>query len=195
MKLISVTNRKICTENFLCRIQRIVNAGIDAIILREKDLTPAAYKALAEKCLAICRETQTELICNQFENIASTLYLPIQLSFSDFMALSPLHQKKQPIGVSVHSMEEAHIAAENGAAWLIAGHIFETACKPGLPPRGIEFLKNICNHVMIPVYAIGGVTVEKHSMLSYAGAAGGCIMSEYMIVPDVEERILAWLSL
>ena len=40
---------------------------------------------------------------------------------------------------------------------MTAGHVYVTDCKKGLPPRGLEFLKEVCTKVTIPVYAIGGI--------------------------------------
>ena len=35
-----------------------------------------------------------------------------------------------------------------------------TDCKKGLAPRGLDFLKNVCDSVDIPVYAIGGINID-----------------------------------
>lgn len=82
--------------------------------------------------------------------------------------------------MSVHSVEQAVRAQQLGADFLIAGHIFPTDCKPGLPPRGLEFLGQVCRAVTIPVYAIGGITPENAPLAVKAGAAGVCIMSGAM---------------
>ena len=63
------------------------------------------------------------------------------------------------IGTSVHSVEDAIKAEQLGATYMTAGHIFATDCKKGLPPRGLDFLKNVCDTVQIPVYAIGGINI------------------------------------
>ena len=54
------------------------------------------------------------------------------------------------IGTSVHSVEDAIKAEQLGATYMTAGHIFATDCKKGLPPRGLDFLKNVCDAVGIP---------------------------------------------
>lgn len=84
------------------------------------------------------------------------------------------------IGVSVHSREEAEKAEAMGASYLTAGHIFPTSCKKGLPGRGLGFLEELCASVSIPVYAIGGIHPENLHQIRGAGAAGACMMSEYM---------------
>lgn len=78
--------------------------------------------------------------------------------------------------------EEAIEAQKLGATYISAGHIFATDCKKDLPPRGLEFLKEVCNSVTIPVYAIGGIKLSDVQMdeIIKCGAKGGCIMSGMM---------------
>jgi thiamine-phosphate pyrophosphorylase len=84
------------------------------------------------------------------------------------------------LGVSVHSISEALEAELLGATYLIAGNIYETDCKKGLPGKGLEYLRDVCAAVSIPVYAIGGITKDRLSEIKQAGAAGGCMMSGMM---------------
>lgn len=89
----------------------------------------------------------------------------------------------QRIGTSIHSVEDAIFAESHGADYITAGHIFTTDCKKGLPGRGIDWLKSICNAVSIPVYAIGGISDANASMLSDCTIAGYCMMSASMQPP------------
>ena len=84
------------------------------------------------------------------------------------------------IGTSIHSVEDAVFAESHGADYITAGHIFTTDCKKGLPGRGVDWLKSICNTVSIPVYAIGGISDANVSMLSDCNIAGYCMMSASM---------------
>ncbi|HBV52505.1 MAG TPA: thiamine phosphate synthase, partial [Clostridiales bacterium] len=86
------------------------------------------------------------------------------------------------IGASVHSVQDALRAEALGAGSGTAGHIYETSCKEGLPPRGTEFLRAVCSAVRIPVYAIGGIRLEENQIRTVlgCGAAGVCIMSGMM---------------
>ena len=172
-----VTNRSLCTADFRQQLRRIAGAKPDAIVLREKMLSEDAYMQMAEQVFSICQENQVQLICNTFIRVAERLAVPVQLPFS---ALSQTDSLSVPFGVSVHSVEEAIRAEQAGAAFLIAGHIFATACKPDLPPRGLLFLQEICQAVSIPVLGIGGIHVQNAASILQTGAAGFCIMSDFM---------------
>lgn len=89
------------------------------------------------------------------------------------------------LGASCHSAEEALEAESLGCTYITAGHVFETDCKKGLPGRGLEFLRNVCDAVQIPVYGIGGIQKENFAQVRGAGAAGACLMSSLMVCDDV----------
>ena len=73
---------------------------------------------------------------------------------------------------------------------MVAGHIYATDCKKGVPPRGIGFLKEVCDAVRLPVYGIGGIHFEPEQWreLVRAGAKGGCIMSGMMTLAEEEGK-------
>jgi thiamine-phosphate pyrophosphorylase len=67
-----------------------------------------------------------------------------------------------------------------GCSYLVAGNIYETDCKQGLPGRGLDFLQAACQASALPVYAIGGITPARLAAVLAAGAAGACVMSGLM---------------
>ena len=190
-ELLCVTNRKLCRENFLVRIEKIAAAKPKAIILREKDLPEQAYKKLAEEVQAICRKENVLCILHGFVTAAkalngSALHLPMQT----LRKISPADRAIfSVLGASCHSLEEAAEAWRLGCTYITAGHIFDTDCKKGLPGRGAAFLKKVCGSIPIPVYAIGGINRDKISEVRQAGAAGVCIMSGAMTCENVQEYL------
>ena len=100
---------------------------------------------------------------------------------------SPVSLSVHAIGTSCHSVEDAIEAQALGAGYIIAGHIFETECKKGLAGRGTDFLKEICNTVKLPVYAIGGISADNAAECIKAGSDGICLMSSFMQAEDVSE--------
>ena len=106
----------------------------------------------------ICADAGIALIPHTFVRSARVLgfhsiHLPLHIL--EKYALTDDLEDFTTIGTSVHSVEDAHRAQTLGATYLTAGHIYVTYCKKGLAPRGIPFLKEICQSVTIPVYAIG----------------------------------------
>ncbi len=192
--IICITNRNLCKDDFLVRIENIAKAKPKAIILREKDLSESEYTALAEKVMKICRQYNIKCILHSFADAAISLkcdsiHLPMHF------LLNIENEKKmmfKNIGTSCHSVEDAISAEKLGCTYIIAGHIFETDCKKGVAPRGLEFLKNICGKVHIPVYAIGGIGHKNFSEVIKAGAKGGCVMSGLMQCKDINKYMEAF---
>ena len=187
--LICITNRKLCSNNFLDQIEMIASAHPKAIVLREKDLSEKEYEQLARQVMQICQKHGTQCILHSFSNVATTLgatavHMPLPL----LQKMTPQEKSHfQIIGASCHSLEEAKEAQNLGCTYITAGHIFLTDCKKGLPGRGLPFLEEICKTVRIPVYAIGGISSQNMESDRKTGAAGACIMSGFMRCKTVEE--------
>lgn len=189
--IICVTNRALCTDDFLQQLTRIAQAAPAAILLREKDLPEAEYKQLAASVLAICRKHHVPCILHSFVNAAiqlghDSIHLPLPL----LRQMSP-EQKAQfsVIGASCHSSSDAKEAEGLGCTYITAGHVFMTDCKKGLPPRGLTFLQEVCESVSIPVYAIGGIDADNVAEVRAAGAKGACVMSGLMCCADPQQYL------
>lgn len=193
--LLVITNRKLCSIDFLEQIKKIINLSLNnntnvnsllmgsniKIVLREKDLSEEDYECLAKKVLSICNSSNIECILHTYYNAATKLncnniHLPLHI-----LRQNPhLYKNFSTIGVSIHSVSEAIEAQNLNATYITAGHIFDTDCKKGLPGRGLNFLNEIAGSVNIPVYAIGGINENNIDRVIKNGAYGACIMSGFM---------------
>lgn len=186
--IICVTNRVLCREDFSIRLARIAAAGPHAIILREKDLSDAEYALLAARVQEICTFWGVPLVLNGHAALAAQHGLPAQLS----LAAAGGSHGLTDFGVSVHAPQEARAACAQGACWLVAGHVWDTACKAGTPGRGEHFLGDTVRAAAgVPVYAIGGVTPERMPAVRATGAAGACVMSALMTCSDPADYLSA----
>lgn len=182
--VIAVTNRSLSARPYLEQIERICIRHPRAVLIREKDLTREDYAHLAARVYDICRSHHVPCIYHSFIDEACSagaemIHLPLHILRK--YAGRPILTEFGKIGTSVHSREEAEEAAALGASYMTAGHIFATDCKKGLPPRGLPFLRSVCEAAEIPVYAIGGIHTEEQAEAAMAaGAAGVCVMSEAM---------------
>lgn len=183
---IVITNRALVQGDFLKQIQKVIQLHPHAVILREKDLSDEEYEVLAEKLLSLCKEEKVDCFLHSRISVAYRLGCKrIHLSIPSLEAMdeekySQLKKEFQEISVSCHSMEDVEMAVKNGATQIILGTIFETECKKGLKGKGLDFVREICKACPVPVYAIGGINMERLQMVMEAGAAGGCMMSGFM---------------
>ena len=183
---IVITNRTLVQGDFFEQMQKVILLHPHAVILREKDLPDDAYEVVAEKVLDMCREEDVNGFLHSRISIAKSLdcgrihlSIPVLESMKEEERRN-LRKDFQEISVSCHSMEDMKTAVKNGATQIILGTIFETECKKGLRGKGLEFVREICKACPVPVYAIGGINMERLPQVMDAGTVGGCMMSGFM---------------
>lgn len=183
---IVITNRHLVQGDFLEQLEKVTKLHPHALILREKDLTDDAYESLAKKVFDLCkREDITFFLHTKIEIARKIGCQNIHLSIPMLKGLSETEKKALTedfceISISCHSMEDVEIAMAGGATQIILGTIFETECKKGVLGKGVEFVREICQKCPLPVYAIGGMNLQRLLLVIDAGAAGCCMMSGFM---------------
>lgn len=220
-----------CEGDFLARIDLLARAKVDAIILREKHLSEAEYKALAKEVMKICQKHGALCVLHHFYEAALSLgskafHCPFGLAHK----LGELRARFEVLGASVHSVEELAAAqrylrgeklegekldgeildsasadcggsfaessaqksintkldsappraqdfAESKSAftpnyaqdsnldYVIVGHIFDSTCKPGVSPKGLNLLAQIRQKTSANIYAIGGINAQNLATL------------------------------
>lgn len=190
-EILVFTNRKLCREDLKKRLEKIAAAQPKAIVLREKDLEPTEYTSLARTAADICKKHSVTCILHNFVSSAAELkHDAIHLPMHILSRLTDDDKKNFKIlGASCHSIEDAITAQRLGCTYITVGHIFDTDCKKGLPGRGTGFLKEVCKSVVIPVYAIGGISPDNIAQVSDTGADGACIMSSAMQCENPKELL------
>jgi thiamine-phosphate diphosphorylase len=87
------------------------------------------------------------------------------------------------VGRSVHSLESALRAENEGADYVIFGPVWASASHPGSSPAGITALAEVAHALRIPVLAIGGVTEQRIAECHAAGAAGYAAIGLFASTP------------
>jgi len=169
-------------RRLLAKIAECAGAEVDYVQLREKDLTARALEELARKAMGAIAGSRTKLLINSRTDVALAcgahgVHLPAKdLAASEVRAIFARVNKAEPvIGVSTHSAAEVASAEAHAASFAVFGPVFE---KSGSANReGLEQLRQICHRAEVarlpmPVWALGGVTLENAQQCVAAGAAG-----------------------
>ena len=159
-EILVITSRKRFEgeADFLKQIEKIAEAKPFGIVLREKDLPVKEYLALARKVRDICRSAGASLIVHGHPEVARELGIPaLHMPLDALEKLSSEERKEfRVLGASCHSVEDVLRAKNLGCDYVTAGHVYATDCKPGLPPRGADFLAEVCGPAApMPVFALG----------------------------------------
>jgi thiamine-phosphate pyrophosphorylase len=160
--------------------------GIDLIQLREKDLPAATLANLAHAILKAIARTGglSKLLINSRPDIAIAtcahgIHLtsaPGELIPTQVRELYAAANLPTPIiTVSCHSVEEVRRARDNRAHAILFAPVFEKtiAGSATIPGQGLDKLRDACSVASpVPVYGLGGVTLENAASCLEAGAAG-----------------------
>ncbi len=85
---------------------------------------------------------------------------------------------------AVHSAEAAVAAQRAGADLLQLGTVFDTRSHPGVPTLGVDGVGEVCEMVVVPVIAIGGITAANAADVVRAGAAGVAVIGAIFDADD-----------
>lgn len=166
----------------LDQVWRAVEAEIDVIQLRERDLEAAALLRLATAMLALVAGSRTRLVINERLDVALAAGAHgVHLRAGSIAAdrVRTIAPGGFLVGRSIHSEAEARSAGP--VDYLIAGSVWPTSGKPeGHPVLAPEGLARIVRAAAVPVIAIGGVEPSRAQAIRDAGAAGVAAIAAWM---------------
>ncbi len=194
IRLCYITDRKsLEPKPLLPLIGEAVQAGIDLIQIREKDLPTRALLELVESAVAAAKGTPTRIIVNDRLDVA--LAAGAEGVHLGTQSIPPQAVRKRVpegflLGVSCHSGEDARQAEAAGADYVVLGPIFETPSKMAYgPPLGLAALREAVSATSIPILALGGINVERARQCLEAGAAGVAGIRIFQDAPQLPVRI------
>lgn len=169
-------------------VAQAMRGGVSFVQLREKDLPTRNLFALAKEMKELVRNSKGKLLINDRVDIALALQLDgVHLGQSGFpvkeaRAIMP---KQMILGVSTHSLIEAMKAESDGADFITIGPIYPTASKIKYgPPLGLDTLSRTINKIRIPVYPIGGISLENIHEVTEAGGKRAAVISAIIASSD-----------
>jgi thiamine-phosphate diphosphorylase len=200
MRLYAVTDRAWVGKQSLAeQVESALRGGVTCVQLREKELDEERFLREAEEIFALCKRYRVPFFIN--DNVALALRchadgVHVGQDDMDVAAVRRLVGQEMMIGVSVHTVEEAHAAAEGGADYLGVGAMFATSTKTDASLVTKETLRAICDAVSIPVVAIGGINKTNLLELAGTGVDGVALVSAIFSAADIaaECRLLYALS-
>ncbi|MCS6920209.1 MAG: thiamine phosphate synthase [Fimbriimonadales bacterium] len=179
---------------------RLVLAGGARILqLRDKHASTRQLVHIGRELRSLTRQYGATLIVNDRLDVALAIEADGVHLGQDDMPL-PLARKITDenflIGISAETLDEARQAEAEGANYLGVGPMFATATKPDAgAPVGPARLRAIKQAVAIPVFGIGGITLENAGAVLEAGADGICVISAIVGAADPQEATRRFLQM
>lgn len=163
-------------DRVVASVAAAARAGVHIIQIRQPALDGGPLLQLVRRCLETLAGTQARLVVNERLDVALAAGAHGVHLRGDSMAAPRLRAVTPPgflIGRSVHTVAEAvSVSADGGLDYLLFGTVFPTTSKPGRQAAGVEMLGEVCSATVLPVLAVGGVTMPHFADVARSGAAG-----------------------
>jgi len=196
--------------------RQLCAGGSDLIQLRAKGAAPDEIARLAERILPVTSDAGIGLVINDHPDIARAVGAPLcHLGQEDFFDAGYTHANEVRnaecgvrneessvrvsdsafriphsalfLGLSTHAPEQAQRALDAGPDYIAIGPVFATPTKPGRPPVTLDYVRWAAANVVIPWFAIGGITLDTVDQVLAAGATRICVVSAILRAPDIAE--------
>jgi thiamine-phosphate diphosphorylase len=174
-------------------IRRALDAGVDMIQIRERDLQARDVLSIADAAMSFA-SSGARILVNDRADVAAcagagthlpTRSMPVEVVRTTF-------GQDMLIGSSTHSLSEAIEAERGGADFVVFGPVFPTSSKKiPLRPVGLDALRDVSRTLRIPVLALGGISVNNAAQALEAGAAGIAGISIFARSADLPELVRA----
>lgn len=185
-----VTDRKQVRKgkNLMSIISKALNAGIDSVVLREKDLNADELYCLAKRVKKITGRKCRFLVNSRVDIALAVNADGVHLSSSSVPVsfARKILGKNKLIGVSCHSVRDAVRSRKEGADYIFLGPVYRTLSKVKYgKPLGVRLIREAKKKIRIPVIAIGGIKKENTAEVLKNGADGIAVISGIIKAKDV----------
>jgi len=144
-------------------LQQSLEAGVEAVLIREKTLTSARLLALAARLRAMTTACAARLIIHTQADVAAAVDADgVHLAASDIGSIASvrrwLNDPAKTVSVSCHHADELAAATQAGADYVFLSPVFPTASHPGAAHLGLDQFESLAVQSSLPVVALGGIT-------------------------------------
>jgi len=187
-----ITDKRLITRDvFAETVEKAIKGGANIVQLREKDTPKNELISLGRKLLNVTKRLGVPLIINDRAEIAKEIEAEgVHLGQYD-MSVQEAREilgDGAIVGVSCYnSIKRGIKALKDGADYLAFGTPFFTPTKPDREPTHLDVLREATRVFSnIPVFAIGGITIENAPLVLETGVDGITVITSVFGSEDPE---------
>lgn len=165
-------------ESFLIQLQAQLDAGLQLIQLREKNLTPERLRELAVRTVAMAHAAGAKVLING--DLALAREVGADGVHLTSLQLAELTERPSVAwcAASCHTDEELQRAQRLGCDFAMLSPVLPTQSHPGAAHLGWERFSALAAGSSMPVYALGGLTRAEMSTAWQRGAHGIALLRQ-----------------
>jgi len=163
-------------DSFARLVASLVEAGVRMLQVRDKSLPVPLLAERVRTALAIvgrdAGRTRPLVVVNDRVDVAAATAADGAHVGADDLPVTLARRVVGPdrlVGRTAHDVGEARAAVTAGADYLGIGPCFPSPTKSFTDHAPPEFLRTVCGETSLPVFAIGGITVERLEVLAPLG--------------------------
>jgi len=191
--------RLIPRHRFIDTVEAAVRGGATMVQLREKDTPRDEVVRLGRELLAVTRRYGALLIINDHPSVAQEVGADgahVGREDPPVAEARALLGPQAIIGASCYGDVARAVAAEHdGADYVAFGTPFPSPTKTKRTDISLEIFRQAKQQVKVPVFAIGGITLDNAQQVIDAGADGIAVVSGVFGATDVEAAARALAQL
>ncbi len=191
--------RLIPRDRFVETVEAAVRGGATMVQLREKETPRKEVIQLARDVLAVTRRYGALLIVNDHPAIAREVGADgahVGREDPPVVEARAMLGPEAIIGASCYGDVARAVAAEQaGADYVAFGTPFPSPTKPKRTDISLGIFQEVKQRVKVPVFAIGGITIDNAPQVIDAGADGIAVISGVFGAPDIEAAARAMAQL
>jgi thiamine-phosphate pyrophosphorylase len=198
-KLYVLLTESLCRGSVLETAKAVLRGGAKVLQQREKQKSGKALIEQARDLRKCCADFGAVLICNDRTDVAlATQAAGVHLGQEDLAPTSArlISGERLEIGRSTHSVQQAMEAVtEQHADYIAIGSMYDTATKRERILTGLKLAEDVSAlRLEVPVFAIGGITLERIPELKRAGVRQIAVSSAVVGCNDPETATRKFLE-
>lgn len=159
-------------EEFLHRLAVKIDHGLKLLQLREKSLSNCQLHRLVDKILPMTVPASVTILINSdMPAEQRKRFSGLHLTSNHLMNLDQ-RPDFDLVAASCHNREELQQAVNLGLDFAVLSPVMKTLSHPEARPLGLSAMAELITNCPIPVYALGGMTIDQLHEIQSHGAHG-----------------------
>lgn len=158
-------------EAFFDVVEAALAGGVDAVLAREKQMDSARLLSFCSRLRGMTRRHGSRLFVHTQADVAMAVAADgVHMATADIGEIGFMRRwlrgSHMSISASCHDAVELQAAASAGADFALLSPVFPTSSHPGSPHLGVAQFESLAAQAVLPVVALGGITLENRVQLA-----------------------------
>lgn len=165
-----------------------IDAGVDVVQLRDKKGQAQDILKFSKEILKIAQRRALYIINDRVDLAEAAQADGVHLGQED-LSVAFARRKLGPkalIGKSCQTLGHLKAAENEQADYIGFGSVFKTQTKPERLPMNLNLLKQVMMQARIPVFAIGGITIQNLASIKSVGVNRVAVCREICLAQHVQ---------